>query len=1286
MAKNIEIGGRLHSVATEHIVAGANEIQDDTLNKTQAQINGEVNNTLEIHDSVIEGLNSQNYESYTATDETTDVTDVLPDLGAVNTVYRLGKWDGTQYDTTQYAEYTWINTGIDQGEYVLLDVKNYGIDDEPTAGSNNVVKSDAIHKAVNIKSNVLSFKGKGATIVYDSFNAVCIAGHTYRFWIKNPEWEIPSTEPGNTKFQIYYRETLESGTTLYTVFPNPILMNDTVQPYYDFTFPTEVGGVQKKEWFVFLGGRAAEGTNVYVVVEDLTLLNQTKEQIENVDKAKRTYQLIGINNLNNGTVKVLQDIQVTPNHSYIIRIGNPSISVENTAFSSAYSKLWIDVQNQLVVNVLKDGVISDLYKIDIPNGVDFITIGMRASEGAKQCFDLEDITFLANEVTENNINDYTKLTTKGLDSYVEGEHIAQNVLIGKRYTTLGTIVDSESCCCTLENSPILVPSNAVLATWNYGEYVQYMSVLTSNNRLPSQPIVADVQAQSGISSRTFNVVEKKYIFAAFNKNYQNAINIEFYDTNNNLISTFTPVLESFDKDGLKDWVKDEIDEKIQTDVFGKNEFTLEGEGEQSLVQFVKVKPGEIKNINISNISAFLTIDDITTITGNYQCFIVGFYKDNTYVGPSPINILIKNADTIQSDYTITIPEDADVNQLRFFVRLKTGTVCTFTLQNVLDTDKISNSSWLGLYQGSVLEDAEISKIDNVVYTSPISMASGFYLSVNDGYNVKCAHLLNIDGTIANYNEMPNHANYPSYPENQHSYRVYSSNLELPQFCVILEIQKDNNSTISPTENIIKEYSRIDTSKLVREIPTNSKMKHFQNRSRSLQQVVWSPVENMPASGSLNKFWEIYFKKGLMYHGIPYSENDEYSKFVGQHVSIRTFLTAIMFSRSVMYTEHINGSLSGSSTVTPNQSKYGIQYHGLDNTYCATYYGTVCTGYTGYMGNIPIVITSSGYSGLSFLQEIQKEESEEWSDVVNVFDYIWNSGHCSIITDIYRDEFGDIKYIAWGEQTQPRGDVTLYTKEDFNNRFISNSCKIYRYRDTSVWNNLPDAEFGLGRYVQTDMFSYPEKLNIDNDILTFAGDYAAFSIGDYTDTENNNKAYLVLHRGAGYDRLELYSADDEEMTNPIIPAIDISENITNIVEQLDIYPEDAQSQEDWIRYNLAPLFYGNSTLLQPGCYKARMVSTSDSTKKSGFTFFEMIDINFTAEIVGNTTECDFSSIEGIPYVITVENRSGLGNRYYEIQQGETSKVLNYSDYSSNKYLKIFVKGKYGVSVKRIKMSE
>lgn len=152
---NINIGGRLHSTATGNTVAGANEILDDTKQKKQSQINQETDNALSDRytkeetysktelDNLITTPNV-NYVTVTATDQTTDVTDVLPATGSADTVYRVGSWDGTQYDTTVYSEYAWDGT-----QYVLLDVKAYGIDDVPTANSNNLVKSGGVYSQLN---------------------------------------------------------------------------------------------------------------------------------------------------------------------------------------------------------------------------------------------------------------------------------------------------------------------------------------------------------------------------------------------------------------------------------------------------------------------------------------------------------------------------------------------------------------------------------------------------------------------------------------------------------------------------------------------------------------------------------------------------------------------------------------------------------------------------------------------------------------------------------------------------------------------------------------------------------------------------------------------------------------------------------------------------------------------------------------------------------------------------------------------------------------------------------
>ena len=94
MAENINIGGRLHSVATGNVVTGANEVYDDTKNKKQSEINHIVDEALD--DRYTKGyvysksetynkteLNNlittpdQEYVTVTATDETTDVSDSM---------------------------------------------------------------------------------------------------------------------------------------------------------------------------------------------------------------------------------------------------------------------------------------------------------------------------------------------------------------------------------------------------------------------------------------------------------------------------------------------------------------------------------------------------------------------------------------------------------------------------------------------------------------------------------------------------------------------------------------------------------------------------------------------------------------------------------------------------------------------------------------------------------------------------------------------------------------------------------------------------------------------------------------------------------------------------------------------------------------------------------------------------------------------------------------------------------------------------------------------------------
>lgn len=157
MAENINIGGRLHSTATGNVVAGANEIYDDTKGKKQSVVNAETDTALENRYTKSETYNKTElnnlittpevtYVNVEATDQTTDISDVLPATGAADTIYKIGSWDGSQYDASKYSEYAWNGS-----TYVYLATRDHGVDETPTPMSTNLVTSRGIYISKYVK-------------------------------------------------------------------------------------------------------------------------------------------------------------------------------------------------------------------------------------------------------------------------------------------------------------------------------------------------------------------------------------------------------------------------------------------------------------------------------------------------------------------------------------------------------------------------------------------------------------------------------------------------------------------------------------------------------------------------------------------------------------------------------------------------------------------------------------------------------------------------------------------------------------------------------------------------------------------------------------------------------------------------------------------------------------------------------------------------------------------------------------------------------------------------------
>lgn len=273
------IPSRIYNAAVGGHICGTEDIIDDDKNKTQKQINSEVEESLGTGGSVDSRIASavatetlraqtaeadrytksetytkeevhnlittpgQEYVTVTATDQTTAVTDVLPATGAADTTYRVGNWDGTQYNDSVFSEYAWngsayikLSTKSQVGEvydisvnhadtkyadlaaalgtnganipqslrkggmsvkFVLSSDNKYvqyrlmadgwsttesdwqGVDEEPTAGSENLVKSGGVADNFS-KTNQIEFVCQTSSSTYIDFDYKLFAGRRYR--------------------------------------------------------------------------------------------------------------------------------------------------------------------------------------------------------------------------------------------------------------------------------------------------------------------------------------------------------------------------------------------------------------------------------------------------------------------------------------------------------------------------------------------------------------------------------------------------------------------------------------------------------------------------------------------------------------------------------------------------------------------------------------------------------------------------------------------------------------------------------------------------------------------------------------------------------------------------------------------------------------------------------------------------------------------------------------------------------------------------------------------------
>ena len=284
------------------------------------------------------------------------------------------------------------------------------------------------------------------------------------------------------------------------------------------------------------------------------------------------------------------------------------------------------------------------------------------------------------------------------------------------------------------------------------------------------------------------------------------------------------------------------------------------------------------------------------------------------------------------------------------------------------------------------------------------------------------------------------------------------------------------------------------------------------------------------------------------------------------------MTAVNNPYSLLYTENVNPSHS--------QSAYGITYT-MGDANSGAYFGTACNHYAEWCFDAPISYSSYDILNYAHGDGYPFEEVYNQSAYgLELMDIIVQAGHIQIVTTLTRDEKGVVTNVglseAWGSGVRNNSSMTASA---FNSFIASNNYTIYRYKD--LYKNI-DYEQSPFVAVENEI---PMTYTYNDDICTFAGDYACFAEGDLL--------YINYTKGS-YTQMEIYKND-------------------TLFETINI---DASSDVHAVNLTTKNYTYGK--------YKARLKTGSTY---SDYTYWEIL--NATISLSTNKNTLTFSSSNGTP---------------------------------------------------------
>jgi len=210
--KTWNVANRLHSLKdsdnpeVNHIIAGADEIYDDSKGAKQSDINAQTDAALADRYTKAETYSKEQLDSLITTPDANYVTVAtfadLPQTGEANTIYRVSSYDGTQVDASKYALYAWNGAtyqllAVRSAVGEVFDVSDYnsGATYETLSHALAAVPSSVQRGGMSIKFILRTNTGTEEEPVYHD--------EYVQYLLKNTAWSITpsdweSTDGNNT--------------------------------------------------------------------------------------------------------------------------------------------------------------------------------------------------------------------------------------------------------------------------------------------------------------------------------------------------------------------------------------------------------------------------------------------------------------------------------------------------------------------------------------------------------------------------------------------------------------------------------------------------------------------------------------------------------------------------------------------------------------------------------------------------------------------------------------------------------------------------------------------------------------------------------------------------------------------------------------------------------------------------------------------------------------------------------------------------------------------------------